>query len=335
MQHPSIGLGTLGLNESAEAAVTSAVQARCEIIDTGEHYGNLELIGKGLKTSGGSPFLIIKLSGLPVGEYGAVRDRVKKMFTQLGVERANLCLVHWPGLCSWDPADNAPLATPGDFQGKASSWEEFCDNIAPAWKNMEQLKTEGLVSEIGTSNFYAHHLAELASRCGGVQPFANEIFIDSSNQEPDFVADMQAKGIKVLAYRPVAYKPFPDPVQRLAEGYGVSPQAVVLGWLLARGIWPLVKCRGEHILENFAISTGLALKLSPADLELIAGANTGLKFSAEWFAKIWQGHNAGPSVSEEDVQMLIGMGVDEAKAREVLEKAGGNIDTAMDLAFAD
>ena len=49
------------------------------------------------------PFLITKLSGLPVGDYEAVKARVVAMLTKLGVDRADLCLIHWPGLCSWDP----------------------------------------------------------------------------------------------------------------------------------------------------------------------------------------------------------------------------------------
>ena len=38
--------------------------------------------------------------------------------------------------------------------------------------------------------------------------------------------------------------------------------------------------------------------------------------------------------SEEDVQMLVGMGVDEQKARRVLGECGGQLDAAMDAAFS-
>ena len=60
-----------------------------------------------------------------------------------------------------------------------------------------------------------------------------------------------------------------------------------------------------------------------------------MKFSAEWFAKIWKNHNiSNKQFTEEDVLMLVNMGVDESKARESLKQAEGNIDAAMDIAFS-
>ena len=49
---------------------------------------------------------------------------------------------------------------------------------------------------------------------------------------------------------------------------------------------------------------------------------------------MWSTHNQGTAVSEEDVMMLVAMGVDEAKARASLEASGGNLDIAMESAFA-
>jgi len=337
----AVGLGTLGLRESAEVAVESAVEMGCSLIDTGEHYGNLASVGSALSKCTRKPFVIVKLSGMPIGYdeadggYATAKHRMKSMLSLLGIERADLCLMHWPGLCSWDPTDMAPMTSPADFQGKASSFEEFCDYIEDAWKNMTKLKEEGLCVEIGTSNFYAHHLEELAKRCDGAAPYANEIFIDVTNQETDFVKDMQEKGIRVLAYRPVAYKPYPDQVQEIAKNLGSSPQSVILAWLLRRGVWPLVKCRGDHIKDNVCLATELKDKISDADMSVLEGCEAGIRLSAEWFAKIWKTHNQEQTVNDEDVQMLVGMGVDEDKARAVLEKCGGDLDAAMDLAFME
>jgi len=258
------------------------------------------------------------------------------MLEQLGMKHAELGLIHWPGLCDWDPTDMTPLQSPSDFQPKASTWDDYQSNIKVAWENMLQLKEDGLVLQIGTSNFYPHHLEELARQCDGAVPFANEIFIDASNQEPEFVEAMQAQGIRVLAYRPLAHKFFPDAIKRVAERMdGATPQSVVLAWLLRRGVWPLVKCRGQHIEENLVRSQHLKERLSDEDLLEIRGAEVGIKVSPEWFAKFWKLHREAGGVSDEDIAMLVGMGVDEAKARAVLEKCGGNLDTAMDSAFAE
>jgi len=337
MESPTVGLGTLLLKESCEAAVSDAVQVGCQLIDTGEHYGNLELVGNALKTVQCKPCVLLKISGIPTGDYAAVRARVVAMLEKVRIKRAGLLLIHWPGLCNWEPTDMAPLATPSDFQEKSdvSTWEVFCQNIQQGWANMVKLKEDGLVEQIGTSNFYAHHLDELAKQCNGAVPFANEIFVDASNQEIEFVTQMQAQGIRVLAYRPIIYKPFPEAVTKIADRLGISPQSVVLGWLLKRGIYPVVKCRGGHIDENLKQSQQTKDLLSAQDLESLKSADAGMKVSAEWFAKKWKTHNEAPgAVSEDDVQMLVSMGVEEVKAREVLAKCDGDLDAALDAAFA-
>jgi len=324
------------LKESAEEAVSTAVEVGCNLLDTGEHYGNLELIGKGLAKAERKPFIITKLSGLPSGDFEAVRARQAAVNSQLGIDKADLCLIHWPGLCKFDPTDHGPLAEPSTFQEHISSFEEFCEHIQPAWQNMVRLQEAGLISHIGTSNFYPHHLAQLSEKCDGAVPFANEIFIDSTNQEQEFVAAMQAAGTMVLAYRPLMYNHgrFSDQVNQVAEAHSSSPQTVVLAWMVARGVYPLVKCRGDHITQNINGASELAAKLTEDQMNSINGsAGAGLKSTSEWFAKIWGSHNE-TGVSEDDVQMLMSMGVEEAKARSSLEEAGGNLDLAMEKAFS-
>jgi hypothetical protein len=97
----------------------------------------------------------------------------------------------------------------------------------------------------------------------------------------------------------------------------------------------VVKCRGAHIEENITGAQLVKDQLTDEDLAAIKDADVGMKFSAEWFAKIWKTHNQADGISEDDVTMLIGIGIDEAKARQCLEACGGNVDAAMDMAFSD
>merc|ERR1711957_393895 len=76
---PVVALGTMGLKESCTDAVKKAVDIGCSLIDTGEHYGNLELVGAGLKNSTHKPLIILKLSGMPIGDYENVKTRMKNM----------------------------------------------------------------------------------------------------------------------------------------------------------------------------------------------------------------------------------------------------------------
>merc|ERR1711977_228171 len=134
-------------------------------------------------------------------------------------------------------------------------------------------------------------------------------------------------GIHVLAYRPLGYfrHGFPETITNIAARHKVAPQAVILGWLVGRGVYPLVKCRGSHIQDN--IETPMALKdmLTEQDKEELAScANASVALMQEFFANIWVKHKGG--VSEEDVAQLVMFGVEEAKAREALEKANGNME---------
>lgn len=94
----------------------------------------------------------------------------------------------------------------------------------------------------------------------------------------------------------------------------------------------MVKCRGSHIQDN--IETPMALKgvLTEQDKEELASCeNASVALMQEFFANIWVKHKGG--VSEEDVAQLVMFGVEEAKAREALEKANGNMELAMNFAF--
>lgn len=334
MFQPVVGLGTLGLKESAEAAIGKAAELGCALVDTGEHYGNLKMIGSALAKLDAKPPLVLKLSGLPAGPYDAVKARVEGMRRELGLDETDkpICLMHWPGLCTWDPADAAPLASPGDFKGRASSWEDFCANIQAAWTNMQKLKEDGLCADIGTSNFYAQHLEKLAELCDGAVPCANEIFIDLTTPEFEFVESMQKQNIRILAYRPVAYKPYPEPAKNIAErlGVGASQQGIILAWLLRRGVCPLVKCRGGHLAENFTAPASIKDRLTEADMQELGGCQTA--FCPEWFAMIWRSHGKA-AFSEAEVSQLIDMGVEDEKARRLLEKCGGDMSLAMEEAF--
>jgi len=111
MDEACVGFGTMLLKESCEAAVGDALALGVRVIDTGEHYDNLELVGKGLAKPGDA-FVVTKLSGLPFGEYNLVKARMQGILSKLGIEQASLCLIHWPGICGWDVNDSSPLEEP-------------------------------------------------------------------------------------------------------------------------------------------------------------------------------------------------------------------------------
>lgn len=328
MEALGVGLDTFGLTE--EASVVKAIDIGYELVVVGENYGNLALVGAGLKKCSRKPYVIVKLSGMPSGDYQDVQDRLDNILSQLDIKCIDLCLIGWPGLCTWDPTDMSPLASEDAFKGKKTKWEVFCDNIGPAWSNMVKLREDGMCAQIGTSNFYAEHLIMLKKKCSGAIPFANEIFMSATTHEGEFVEDLLCQGIKVLAYNAVASKPFPDHIDGVVShvGEGASPQNVILAWFIKRGIWPLVNCKSDHIDEDVSLPMKIKDKLCADDLLEFRKADVGRQYSREWFARIWGFHIEVQKYTEEAVQQLVKKGVDEEKARSILQKTNGDVKMA-------
>ena len=147
-------------------------------------------------------YLTSKVKGLPYGTFEELKSRVLKMLRDAGAGTYfDLLLVHWPG-----PAEYAFGPTPDAFA--AACDEAFEKHIERSWRNMIRLKEIGLVREIGVSNFYQKHMSILLPLCedrGLPKPFANEIYIDACHQRETFVRSLQKEGIRVFAYRSVAF----------------------------------------------------------------------------------------------------------------------------------
>ena len=219
-------------------------------VDMAEAYATGGHVGRALQDAGiprSELWVTTKVTGMPAGDYAAVRARVDAMLKEARLQHVDLLLIHHPGPRAADLAgDPAALAT-------ESAWQWFAGNCKQAWANMSRLQAEGLATHVGVSNFYGGHIAKLAHHAGplhGTAPvFANEVFIDALHGEAELVADMAARGIRALGYRPLAFMPtyalvdgLQDHLANLAHAkFGAaSPQQLVQMWLLARGITPVV-----------------------------------------------------------------------------------------------
>lgn len=249
-------------------------QQNCHrFIDSAELYTSAPAVGRGLSDNiargiytRDELFITSKLSGLPTGNYQAIRARVESILTDLGVDELDLLLVHWPGE---NNSCRAMAADPASQEfADAMSFSKFAESVGEAWSNMLRLRADGLTKRVGVSNFYRWHMETLLSTTDGTQaqrPFANEIYIDAVNQERDYVRYLQRLDISVMAYRPLAFvanygmlAEMGDTtcatLQSKADAFGASSlQQLVLGWLLARGISPVTKTQSaQHDAENRA-----------------------------------------------------------------------------------
>mmetsp|Transcript_26881 Transcript_26881/g.41892 ORF Transcript_26881/g.41892 Transcript_26881/m.41892 type:complete len:173 (+) Transcript_26881:544-1062(+) len=148
---------------------------------------------------------------------------------------------------------------------------------------MQKLKADGFARFVGVSNFYRQHIEIMKEKCcKEAIPYANEIFVDVTHQERDYVDWMKQEGINIIAYRPLAFLPHMEMALEMGDGTlitlkekakGADINTVhqyILAWLLKRGIVPLTKTRShteDNLLAASLAQTEIITKDSIADLE--------------------------------------------------------------------
>jgi 2,5-diketo-D-gluconate reductase B len=204
---PVIGLGTWQMtgDECAEA-VRDALALGYRHIDTARAYGNERDVGEGLRAAGvprEDIFLTTKV-WLDDAWPDRLRASCEGSLTDLGVDRVDLLLQHWPN-------EHVPI---GD-----------------TLEAMSVLRDEGLVGHFGVSNFPPDMLRE-ALDFGPV--FCDQVEFHPFLAQDELLQIATEDDLLVTAYAPLAHGKVPnDPTLReIGAAHGKSPGQVALRWLL-------------------------------------------------------------------------------------------------------
>jgi len=165
-----------------------------------------------------------------------VREGCLDSMTKLGVDYLDLFLIHFP-------VSFVPGCT------EASSADQV-ENVllADTWKAMESLVQEGLVRNIGVSNFEIPELEEV--KAAATMPIScNQFETHPYYQRNDLLAYCKENGIAVTAHTSMggaanimakfaASPPLKEDeaVLRVAEKHGTTPHAVLLAWGMQRPV---------------------------------------------------------------------------------------------------
>ncbi|KAL4094826.1 hypothetical protein PRIC1_010479 [Phytophthora ramorum] len=189
--------------------------------------------------------------GKAIRDSGIPLDGVRESNRKLGLEYIDLYLLHAP-----------------------------CDSAtrAEAWRALEDMQTEGLVRDIGVSNFGEKHLVEL-SKTWRVKPAVNQVELHPWLARPDTVKYCESQGILMEAYSPLARaKKIDDPViTEVANDLNATPAQVMIAWSLAKGFIPLPKSVTESRMKSNLESAKLKLsaeqvtKLDSLDSDFVIG----------------------------------------------------------------
>ncbi|QGN06283.1 aldo/keto reductase [Halorhabdus sp. CBA1104] len=226
---PVVGKGTYELESDAvKTPVETALETGYTHVDTAEGYMNEASLGEVLTDHDrGDIFLTSKV--LPKHlNYESVIEAAKSTLADLGTDYLDLYLIHWPN--------------------PAISVRETMDAMAT-------LKSQGLVRNVGVSNFDRYQLSA-AQHVSSVPIAVNQIEFHPYFQRPDLVEYCRDNDIVIEAAAPLARTDvLDDPtIQELAEKYERTPAQIVLRWAVEKDVVVLPRSKSrEHIEENIAL----------------------------------------------------------------------------------
>jgi diketogulonate reductase-like aldo/keto reductase len=239
---PTVGLGVFQATNPEEAyeAVVAALALGYRHIDTARDYENEAEVGRAVRDSGLPRDQIFITSKLFPTDWGYDRaiECVRESNARIGLGYVDLFLLHAPG-------------------NRATR--------AETWRALEDLQQEGVVRDIGVSNFGVDHIQKLLETAR-VPPALNQIEVHPWLARPAVVQYCQANGIHIEAYSPLAKaKRLTDTaVQEIAAQVQATPGQVCIAWSLAKQFITLPKSfNPTRQAENLAASK---VSLSPGQI---------------------------------------------------------------------
>lgn len=250
---PKLGLGTWMIgNEDVAEAVQEAIALGYRHIDTAQAYQNEVGVGAGIRASGIAReeiFVTTKLAA-EAKTYDDAAAAIDGSLEALGLEVIDLLIIHSPQ--PWM---------------KFGEEDRFLEGNREAWRALEDAYEAGKLRAIGLSNFQESDVENIVSSCR-VKPMVNQILAHISNTPAEFISAMQAQGILVEAYSPIAHGMLFDneTVVEMAGKYGVSVPQLAIRYDLQLGLLPLPKTANPAHMKNNA---ELDFTISDADMETL------------------------------------------------------------------
>lgn len=261
---PALGLGTWKLSgQECCDIVIAALEEGWRHIDTAAVYGNEEEIGASMRQVGlprGDVFLTTKVWYDRLDPEDMI-DACEESLDRLGMDYADLFLIHWPN-------PKIPLK----------------ESIA----GLVELKDMGWVKAIGVSNFPAVMMEEAQRHAQGAL-VVNQVEYHPMLSQKRVLAACEAMGMALTAYSPlgkgaVANVPL---IRDIAERHGKTAAQIALRWLIQQNDVIAVPktSRRERLAEN---AGAFAFELSDGEMAAISalgkpeGRTVNLAWAPKW-----------------------------------------------------
>ncbi len=231
---PLLGFGTWQLTGTeARQATAWALEAGYRHLDTATMYGNELEVGAALAASGADREDVFVTTKLPPGKAGQERATLEQSLEQLGVPSVDLWLVH---------------ARPSGRGISVSVWKQFL-----------QAQADGLVTDIGVSNYSLQDLDELADATG-VLPAVNQIKWSPLLFDQAELDGHRDRGVVLEGYSALRGGTLDNStIGAIAERLGRSPAQVIVRWHLQHGVVVIPKSRDRQRIAANADVDGFTL----------------------------------------------------------------------------
>ncbi|RCI02450.1 NAD(P)H-dependent D-xylose reductase (XR) [Rhizopus stolonifer] len=248
---PLVGFGTARIpSEETEQVIYNAIKTGYRLLDCALFYGNEAQVGKGIQKALSEG--IVKREDLFVisklwnnhHHKDSVKKAIDVTLKDLGLDYIDLYLVHWPMPNIYmDPSEPKKI-TQNEFVLERSPMHE-------CWHAVEDLVDQGLVRNIGVSNFNVQLILDMFTYCK-YKPAILEIEHHPYLQQKRLINWAASQEIHTIAYAsfgPSVYNGdvpnsvkhlqsfFEHPViKKIAEKHNHGAGEILLKWSVQRGI---------------------------------------------------------------------------------------------------
>ncbi len=279
---PAFGLGTW---KSAPGEVGSAVKTALEIgyrhIDCAFIYQNEAEVGQAIATGGVSRDALWITSKLWNNAHAPedVLPALKQSLSDLRLDYLDLYLVHWP----------VRFVRSVIYPESREHYIPWGDEIQSTWEALEKCVDNGLVKNIGVSNFSIKKMQNIMS-FARIMPAVNQVEMHPYLQQGPLKAFCDAHGIFLTAYAPLGSADRPENMhkanepgllehellQDIAKKHGVTTAQVLISWALTRNTVVIPKSVNTRRLQENLDACSLILPAE--DMQAINALDSGYRF---------------------------------------------------------